>query len=162
MTTPAIPQHIRDLASHLEEKVKLDGGKFTFSKDTIADIIKTAPESVRSNAPTIEELGKVFVFESNLVDAVSLVAGNVGEKAMKEDKKLDRVTITLPITANKATRRITATFDRDGSSRSPRSGEVTEYKGALKARVTAVTGASVSSFKDIQAHLRERAMKSLA
>lgn len=153
---PVLPEPLRNLAGYLRtgmaENTDLN---IKTKKDTLATILKEAPEELRETMPTMDEITRVWGFESALADANTLATGEEGVERMAKDKDATEFSHSLNLHAGPNSREIITTVKRSTTSFGK------ETKGATSTRITAVKARGSSAYADIKSFVAGRAAEKL-
>lgn len=148
-----IKPHITALAKDLKAGMKLgDGGVISADKDLYEN---TLPEDL-----TMDTVKKVYGHTEDVVAAMTLATGELGEAAMKKNKKLDSVSSELKIgkhaEINVGYLRSQEQTIRNMQNPKEPPKKVTKH-GVTTARVKTFGQKNRGELKKVRAHLAERA-----
>ena len=85
---PVLKEETKELAKMIQSELKLEGEKITCPEDLYT---KMLPDGI-----TPEIIKTISKRNANIVAAVGLAVGNIANKAMGKDKKIERVTMEMP------------------------------------------------------------------
>lgn len=139
--------------TELEEKLK---PSFSIDKDT--DTIVLAPDAFFKNAPegmTEETYGRDRRYTDLFANVATKISSELAVEAMKKKKDLQQVTISAPIYKKDT---FEATFKRSGTSRNVKTGEVSNYVGAIGVgRINVVSTRTQAEWTNIKNNMKAMA-----
>jgi len=153
---PVLPEALRGLAGHLRSGMAENTDlSIKTKKDTLATILKDAPEAVRATMPTMDEISRVWGFEAALADANTLATGEEGVARMGANKEATEFSHSLNLHAGANSREIISTVKRSVTSFGK------ETKGVVSTRITAVKAKGSSAYADIKSFVAGRGAETL-
>lgn len=144
--TTEIKKEILELAAALKKDATVEGGKVVFPKDVFKSHL---PEGL-----TIEQVKSVNSYSQNFTSAQALVTGEVGVKALKDNKDLKEVTSSVILPNGKSV----AVLRREVTTRNLQTGAETVHHGYVSARnIIRVPGSQVTAIRARVAELAAKA-----
>jgi len=152
---PVLPEVLRNVAGYLRGNMTANESlNQKTKKDALAQILKDAPEAVRTMA-TMDEITRVWGLEALLADANTLATGEEGVDRMATNKDATEFSHTLSLHAGGQSRDIVSTVKRSVTSFGK------ETKGVVSTRITAIKTKGSASYADIKSFVAGRGAESL-
>lgn len=144
-----ISAEITALKEQITGKLSIVDGKFVIDPNTY---VETLPEDI-----SVEMIKKVHDHNSNFFPAVTMAAGELAIASMKKDKKLDSMSLEVPM-INKD--HFDVTIERSRSFPNPQGGDAITNWGNVKASlVTQSARGSRGVMNHVRDHLAAEALK---
>jgi hypothetical protein len=158
-TTGKVNEEVRSVADRFKEAMTVD------SKTGVGAGTENAYVAERdARGLTHETVLSVKQFERVVADASTLAAGELGIEALEANKKLDTVTVEVPMFQDRSagfSESLNIAVHRSTTGRNPRTGEPVVSHGSVRTDYRVTTGTNRGQMSHVREHLRALAADKL-